>query len=122
MRVTVPTNTPTQALLDTFTIRERLGPKRDWKSLHVVICGDILFSRVARSNVWALIKLGAKVTLVGPTTLVPDIFSEFGVQVVHDFDSVLPDADVIMLPAHPARAPAAQLLPPRSANMCRSSA
>jgi aspartate carbamoyltransferase catalytic subunit len=63
----------------------------------VVICGDILFSRVARSNVWALTKLGAHVTLVGPTTLVPEIFSELGVTVAHDLDSVLPDADVIML-------------------------
>ncbi len=88
---------PTQALLDAFTMRERLGERRDWKDLHVVICGDILFSRVARSNVWALRKLGARVTLVGPTTLVPEIFSELGVTVAHDFDSVLPDADVIML-------------------------
>jgi aspartate carbamoyltransferase catalytic subunit len=88
---------PTQALLDTFTMRERLGGKREWKDLHVVICGDILFSRVARSNVWALTKLGARVTLVGPTTLVPEIFCELGVKVVHDLDSVLPEADVIML-------------------------
>jgi aspartate carbamoyltransferase catalytic subunit len=88
---------PTQALLDAFTMRERLGDKREWKDLHVVICGDILFSRVARSNVWALTKLGARVTLVGPTTLVPEIFSELGVTVAHDLDSVLPDADVIML-------------------------
>jgi aspartate carbamoyltransferase catalytic subunit len=88
---------PTQALLDAFTMRERLGESRRWEDLHVVICGDILFSRVARSNVWALKKLGARVTLVGPTTLVPEIFSELGVSVAHDFDSVLPDADVIML-------------------------
>ncbi len=88
---------PTQALLDAFTMRERLGDQRAWKDLHVVICGDILFSRVARSNVWALTKLGARVTLVGPTTLVPEIFSELGVTVAHDLDSVLPDADVIML-------------------------
>lgn len=88
---------PTQALLDAFTMRERLGKKRAWKDLHVVICGDILFSRVARSNVWALTKLGGRVTLVGPTTLVPDMFSELGVKVAHDFDAVLPDADVIML-------------------------
>ena len=88
---------PTQALLDTFTMRERIGEKLDWKDLHVVICGDILFSRVARSNVWALKKLGARVTLVGPTTLVPEIFTELGVAVAHDFDAVLPDADVIML-------------------------
>ncbi len=88
---------PTQALLDVFTMRERLGEKCAWKDLHVVICGDILFSRVARSNVWALTKLGARVTLVGPTTLVPEIFSELGVKITHDLDSVLPDADVIML-------------------------
>jgi aspartate carbamoyltransferase catalytic subunit len=88
---------PTQALLDTFTIRERIGPQRRWEDLHVVICGDILFSRVARSNLWALRKLGARVTLVGPATLVPDVFRELGVAVTHDFDSVLPDADVIML-------------------------
>jgi len=88
---------PTQALLDAFTMHERLGEKRSWKDLHVVICGDILFSRVARSNVWALTKLGARVTLVGPTTLVPEIFSELGVKITHDLDSVLPDADVIML-------------------------
>jgi len=88
---------PTQALLDAFTMRERLGDKLKWKDLHVVICGDILFSRVARSNVWALTKLGARVTLVGPTTLVPEIFSELGVTVAHDLDAVLPDADVLML-------------------------
>jgi aspartate carbamoyltransferase catalytic subunit len=88
---------PTQALLDAFTMRERLGGRRAWNDLHVVICGDILFSRVARSNVWALTKLGARVTVVGPTTLVPEIFSALGVNVSHDFDAVLPEADVIML-------------------------
>jgi aspartate carbamoyltransferase catalytic subunit len=88
---------PTQALLDTFTMRERLGDTLDWSKLHVVICGDILFSRVARSNVWALRKLGARVTLCGPTTLVPEIFAELGVTVAHDLDAVLPEADVIML-------------------------
>jgi aspartate carbamoyltransferase catalytic subunit len=88
---------PTQALLDAFTMRERFGPDRPWESLHVVICGDILFSRVARSNLWALRKLGARVTLVGPSTLVPEVFQKLGVEVTHDFDSVLPQADVIML-------------------------
>jgi aspartate carbamoyltransferase catalytic subunit len=88
---------PTQALLDAFTMRERLGEARPWQDLHVVICGDILFSRVARSNVWALRKLGARVTLVGPTTLVPEIFAELDVAVAHDLDAVLPEADVIML-------------------------
>jgi len=88
---------PTQAMLDAFTMRERLGDNLDWKNFHVVICGDILFSRVARSNVWALRKLGARVTLVGPTTLVPEIFAQLDVTVTHDLDAVLPEADVIML-------------------------
>ena len=85
---------PTQALLDTFTIRERKGRIA---GLHVVIIGDILFSRVARSNIYALVKLGAKVTLCGPTTLVPRTFESLGVQVTHDLDSVLLDADVVNL-------------------------
>jgi len=85
---------PTQALLDLFTIRERLGRV---EGLHVVIVGDILFSRVARSNIWGLLKLGAKVTLVGPSTLVPRVFEEVGVRVIRDLDAVLPEADVINL-------------------------
>ncbi|MDD5260497.1 MAG: aspartate carbamoyltransferase catalytic subunit [Methylacidiphilales bacterium] len=85
---------PTQALLDTFTIREKLG---DVAGKHVLIVGDILYSRVARSNIWALTKLGAKVTLVGPATLLPDIFRQMGVEVAHDLDGVLPGADVINL-------------------------
>ncbi|MGE9295677.1 MAG: aspartate/ornithine carbamoyltransferase family protein, partial [Puniceicoccales bacterium] len=59
---------PTQALLDTFTLREKLG--KDLTGKKVTILGDILFSRVARSNIWALRKLGAEVTLAGPSTLV----------------------------------------------------
>jgi aspartate carbamoyltransferase catalytic subunit len=85
---------PTQALLDVFTIRERF---ESLEGKHVVICGDILFSRVARSNIWALLKLGARVTLVGPKTLLPPVFERMGVQISHDFDAVLPDADVINL-------------------------
>jgi aspartate carbamoyltransferase catalytic subunit len=85
---------PTQALLDLFTIREKLG-RID--GLNVVIVGDILFSRVARSNIWALLKLGAKVTLVGPSTLVPRVFERMGVTVSRDLESVLPDADVVNL-------------------------
>jgi aspartate carbamoyltransferase catalytic subunit len=85
---------PTQALLDTFTIREKLGRIA---GLHVAIIGDILFSRVARSNIHALLKLGARVTLVGPSTLVPRAFEEMGVTVTHDLDAVLPDADVVNL-------------------------
>jgi len=62
-----------------------------------VIVGDILFSRVARSNIFALTKLGARVTLVGPPTLVPRAFEQLGVQISHRLDEVLPDADVINL-------------------------
>ena len=61
---------PTQALLDVFTIREKKG---DIADLNVTILGDILYSRVARSNIWALRKLGANVTLYGPSTLVPRV-------------------------------------------------
>jgi len=85
---------PTQALLDTFTVREKKGRV---EGLHVAIIGDILFSRVARSNIHALTKLGAKVTLVGPSTLVPREFEKLGVQVTHDIESILPNADVVNL-------------------------
>src|SRR6184192_3676679 len=85
---------PTQGLLDLYTIRERRG-KID--NLHVVIVGDILFSRVARSNIFGLTKLGARVTLVGPSTLVPREFEKLGVTVSNQIDKVLPDADVVNL-------------------------
>ncbi len=85
---------PTQALLDLYTIRER---KRAVAGLHVVIIGDILFSRVARSNIFGLLKLGARVTLVGPSTLVPREFEKLGVAVSYDIDEVLPTADVVNL-------------------------
>jgi aspartate carbamoyltransferase catalytic subunit len=85
---------PTQALLDTFTIREKLGRI---EGLHVAIVGDILFSRVARSNIHALLKLGAKVTLVGPSTLVPREFEKLGCTVSRDLDAVLPQVDVVNL-------------------------
>ena len=85
---------PTQALLDTFTIREKKGRIA---GLHIAIIGDILFSRVARSNIHALTKLGARVTLVGPPTLVPREFEHLGVTVTHDLDAVLPEVDVVNL-------------------------
>ena len=85
---------PTQALLDLFTIREKLGRIA---GLHVAIVGDILFSRVARSNIWGLLKLGARVTLVGPTTLVPRAFEQMGVSIAHRLDDVLEDVDVVNL-------------------------
>jgi aspartate carbamoyltransferase catalytic subunit len=85
---------PTQALLDLFTIREKLGRIA---GIHVAIVGDILFSRVARSNIFALLKLGARVTLAGPSTLVPREFERLGARVTHDFDALLPEVDVVNL-------------------------
>ena len=85
---------PTQALLDTFTIREKKGKIA---GLHVAIIGDILFSRVARSNIHALIKLGARVTLCGPPTLVPRSLEALGVEITHDLDALLPEVDVVNL-------------------------
>ena len=82
---------PTQALLDLFTIREHfpgLG------GLRVAIVGDVLHSRVARSNTHALARMGAEVTLVGPPTLIPPEAGRWGVQVSHDLDDVLPKLDV----------------------------
>ncbi len=84
---------PTQALLDLFTIREKLG---DVKGLNVSIIGDILHSRVARSNLWGLLKLGANVTLAGPSTLVPREFEELpGVRVCHNLKDAVANADVV---------------------------
>jgi len=86
---------PTQALLDTFTMREKLGPSLE--GIKVTILGDILFSRVARSNIHALRKLGAEVTLSGPATLVPEQFRQLGVDVNLNLKAALADADVVML-------------------------
>src|SRR5580765_4856758 len=85
---------PTQGLLDLYTIRERRGKIA---GLHVAIIGDILFSRVARSNIFGLLKLGARVTLVGPSTLVPREFEKLGVAVSYHIDEILPTADVVNL-------------------------
>jgi len=83
---------PTQGLLDVYTIRERFGRV---EGLKVAIVGDIANSRVARSDLWALTKLGAEVILVGPPTLLSRSFEKLGVRVVHDFDSVIGEVDVI---------------------------
>jgi len=85
---------PTQALLDIFTIREKKGRI---KGLNVTILGDILHSRVARSNIWGLLKLGANVTIAGPATLVPKEFKSIGVRVTYDLREALENADVINL-------------------------
>ena len=85
---------PTQGLLDIFTIREKFVKI---EGLNIAIVGDILFSRVARSNIFGLLKLGANVTLVGPSTLVPKRFEKLGVRVSHRLDDILAEADVINL-------------------------
>jgi len=85
---------PTQALLDLFTIRQKKGRIA---GLNVSIVGDILHSRVARSDIWGLIKLGANVTLAGPSTLVPRDFEQIGVRVCHNLRDAMTGADVINL-------------------------
>jgi aspartate carbamoyltransferase catalytic subunit len=89
---------PTQALLDAFTIRRRLcGGSGDLHGLHAVIVGDVLHSRVARSNVWLLTTLGASVTLIAPPTLLPVGVQTWPVTVGYDLDEVLPSADLVMM-------------------------
>ena len=87
---------PTQAILDASTLRARLG---SLVGKRVLIVGDILNSRVARSNIHALTMLGATVVLVGPPPLLPWTFAEFGpgVEVTHDLDGVLESADAVMM-------------------------
>jgi aspartate carbamoyltransferase catalytic subunit len=89
---------PTQALLDAFTIRRRLrGATGDLDGLRVAIVGDVLHSRVARSNVALLTTLGARVTLVAPPTLVPRGVENWPVACVFELDSALADSDVVMM-------------------------
>jgi aspartate carbamoyltransferase catalytic subunit len=83
---------PTQGLLDMFTMREKKGRIA---GLNVVILGDILHSRVARSNIWGLTKLGANVRVVGPRTLIPRGIEEIGASVSYDLEQGIRDADVI---------------------------
>jgi len=85
---------PTQALLDAYTLRSRLG---DIAGRRVAIVGDVLHSRVARSNVLLLHTLGAKVTLVAPPTLVPVGVASWPADVSYDLDCVLPTADAVMM-------------------------
>lgn len=84
---------PTQALLDMMTIREKFGK---FEGLKVAIIGDVKHSRVARSDVYALNKLGADVTLCAPTTLMPTQMEELGAKVCFDADKAVKDADVVM--------------------------
>jgi len=85
---------PTQALLDALTIRTRRGSV---EGQVVVICGDILHSRVARSNMLCLTSLGAEVRVVAPPTLMPDAIDRFTVTPYHDFNAALDGADVVMM-------------------------
>ena len=85
---------PTQALLDLYTIREHFP---SFEGLRVGIVGDILHSRVARSNIKALKKMGAEVTMVGPPTLIPPAVEGWGAEISHDLDGVIPKLDVIYL-------------------------
>ena len=86
---------PTQALLDALTLRRHVGPDLD--GMRLAIVGDILHSRVARSDVLAFAALGAEVTLVAPPTLLPPSLDGWPVRVSHDLDEVLDDIDVIQL-------------------------
>jgi aspartate carbamoyltransferase catalytic subunit len=85
---------PTQALLDALTIRHHC---RSFEGLTVAICGDVLHSRVARSNILLLGKLGARVRLIGPKTLMPAAVSRFGVEVFTDMQEGLQGADIVMM-------------------------
>lgn len=85
---------PTQALLDAMTVLRR---KNRLSGLTVTICGDIAHSRVARSNIFLFGKLGNSIRLVGPATLVPDCFKEFGVEVFNNMREGLKGADVVMM-------------------------
>jgi len=89
---------PTQALLDAYTIRSKFPQfNHSFDGLRVAIVGDILHSRVARSNVLLLTKLGASVTLVAPPTLIPVGVADWKVKVSYDLDSVLKEVDVLMM-------------------------
>lgn len=85
---------PTQALLDAFTIRQE---KKNIEGLKILIVGDILHSRVARSNIFLLKKLGAEVTLAGPPSLVPEEFKKFGVDIDFNLDRAIKGVDVVMM-------------------------
>lgn len=83
---------PTQGLLDMFTIREKKG---SFAGLKIAIVGDILHSRVARSNIWGLTKMGAEVRVVGPATLLPREIEQMGAKVYTDLDTALEGVDVV---------------------------
>ena len=83
---------PTQGLLDMFTLREKFGKL---EGLHICIVGDVLHSRVARSNIFGLQTMGAKVSVCGPATLIPRGIENLGVDVYHHIDDILPKVDAL---------------------------
>ncbi len=89
-----PHEHPTQALLDLLTVKQKRGGA---DGLKVALVGDILHSRVARSNVWGFTKLGAEVTVCGPPTLIPPDIESMGARVSHDLNEVIPESDVLMM-------------------------
>jgi aspartate carbamoyltransferase catalytic subunit len=99
---------PTQALLDLFSMREHF---KEFEGLKVGIVGDIVHSRVARSNVKGLLTMGADVTLIGPPTLIPSQASSWGVRVEYDLDSVVGDLDICYLLRVQAERQSEQLFP-----------
>ena len=83
---------PSQGLLDIFTMQEKLG---DLSGKHILILGDIMHSRVAKSNIWGLKKCGAKVSVAGPENLIPNVLKEFDVDIYNDLDQILPKVDAV---------------------------
>jgi len=86
---------PTQALLDAFTIQEKKG--KEIASLEIAIVGDIMHSRVAKSNIYCLTALGARVRLIGPPTLIPENLKAMGVSIFHSMEDGLRDVDVLIM-------------------------
>jgi aspartate carbamoyltransferase catalytic subunit len=99
---------PTQGLLDMYTIREKLGRLH---GLHVCIVGDISHSRVARSNIFGLKTMGARVSVCGPATMIPREIEELGVEVHHHIDELLPSVDVLNVLRIQLERDAGRLLP-----------
>ena len=99
---------PTQALLDLYSIREHF---KDLERLRVAIVGDVLHSRVARSNVKGLVTMGAEVLLCGPPTLIPPQATSWGATITHDFDSIVDEVDVCYLLRVQAERQSEQLFP-----------
>ena len=85
---------PTQALLDLYTIKEKKGKI---EGLKIVIVGDIAHSRVARSNIWGMCKLGAKVRICGPPTFIPPLIEKMGVEIFYSLEDALQGVDIVMM-------------------------